>query len=564
MKKINKKIVIISFIIAGFGIWSFVDDNFKLAKSLDIYFNLFRELNFYYVDGVDPEKLINTSIDAMLESLDPYTTYIPESEMADFKFQTTGQYGGIGALIRKNGDFAIISEPYENFPADKSGIKAGDIILEIEGKSVKGKNISDISDMLKGIPGTDVKVEVNRPGFEKPIKIKMTREKITIPNVPYYGIIGDSIGYIKLASFTTGAGIDVKNALLVLKIKNVKSILLDLRNNPGGLLGEAVEVSNVFLPRNQLVVSTKGKVKEACKDYYTENNPIDTTIPLAILVNRGTASASEIVAGTLQDLDRAIIIGQRTFGKGLVQQTRPLGYNSQLKVTIAKYYIPSGRCIQALDYSHRNEDGSVGYIPDSLISEFKTKGGRKVFNGGGIQPDIKVDVETLSNITFILYSKSFIFDYATQFAFKHKSISEPVKFEISDSIYSDFNKFLEGKDFDYTTKTEESLKALIAMAKREKYYSQAVNQIDSLKSSFAHDKNKDLQTFKNEISELLKEEIITRYFYQKGRIEVSLIDDPEVIKASEILNHLNEYQKTLFNKDIDSNNRSKISENVSN
>jgi carboxyl-terminal processing protease len=534
MKRINKIILFAGLLIAVVAFGSFKDNNFKIAKSLDIYFNLFKELNFYYVDSVDPEKLVKTSIDQMLESLDPYTTYIPESELADFKFQTTGQYGGIGALIRKNLETAVISEPYENFPAYKAGVKAGDIILEIDGKTAKNKNISDISDLLKGVPGTEVELKISRPGLDKPITKKIIRERITIPNVPYFGVISDSIGYIRLTNFTSNAGDEVRNAVKALKKQNSKKIILDLRNNPGGLLNEAVEVSNVFLPKNQLIVSTKGKVKEVCRDYFTENNPEDTIIPLVVLVNRGSASASEIVTGALQDLDRALIIGQRTFGKGLVQQTKPLGYNTQLKVTIAKYYIPSGRCIQALDYTHRNDDGSVGYIPDSLITAFKTRDGRTVFNGGGIQPDSKTEIEKLSNIAYALYAKNLIFDFATIFSNKQQSIPGPTKFQISDSIYSEFKKYIADKEYDYTTKTEENLKTLISSAKSEKYYSQAETEFDKLKNLITHDKDKDLETFKKEIKSLLQEEIISRYYYQKGRIEVSLLDDPEIKRAKDI------------------------------
>jgi carboxyl-terminal processing protease len=430
----KKKIIIVFLVIIGIGLGAFVDNEFKITKSLDIFFNLYKELNYYYVDDIDPEKIIQSGIDGMLESLDPYTTFIPESELDDFKFQTTGQYGGIGALIRKFGDDIIITEPYEDFPAAKAGLKAGDILLEIDGKVVKNKGVSDVSESLKGMPGTEVIVEVQRPGIEKKIKKKIKREKITVPNVPYYGIVRDSIGYIRLTNFTSDAGKDVKEAVKELKALHAKAFILDLRNNPGGLLIEAVEVANCFVPENQLIVYTKGKVKEASKKYITINNPIDTLTPMAVLVSRGSASASEIVAGALQDLDRAVIIGQRTFGKGLVQQTRPLSYNTQLKVTTAKYYIPSGRCIQARDYSHRNEDGSVGYIPDSLIKEFKTKTGRKVFDGGGIKPDIKLETEKLSDIAFNLYVKNYTFDFATAFAQQNETIATARDFKINDYI----------------------------------------------------------------------------------------------------------------------------------
>jgi carboxyl-terminal processing protease len=548
MKKLKKGIIVLALLVCSVGLWSFVDNEFKIAKGLDIYFNLFKELNYSYVDEIDPEKLIKTSLDGMLESLDPYTTFIPESEMDNFKFQTTGKYAGIGSLIRKSGDFAIIAEPYENFPAAKAGLRAGDIILEIDGVSIKGKDISKISETLKGAPDTEVEVLISRPGIEKPIKKTIIRQKITIPNVPYYAIIRDSIGYIRLTNFTTDAGKDVRDAFIELKKKNAKAVILDLRNNPGGLLLEAVSVTNTFIGKDELVVFTKGKVKDAYKRYITNSLPTDTTMPMAVLVSRGSASASEIVAGAIQDLDRGIIVGQRTFGKGLVQQTRPLSYNTQLKITTAKYYIPSGRCIQALDYTHRNEDGSVGYIPDSLISEFKTRKGRNVFDGGGVQPDAKVDVDRLSDLAFNLYAKNLIFDFATDFVQKHDTIAKVSKFTIDDTIYKQFSDFITSKDFEYKTKTEESLNKLIETAKKEKYYSIAENEIKQLKEKLVHDKNKDLETFRKEITQLIKEEIVTRYFYQKGKIESSLIDDPELDKAIEILNNKHMYADILSGK----------------
>ena len=548
MRKLKKGIIIITLLVVTFGLWSFVDNEFKIAKGLDIYFNLFKELNYSYVDNVDPEKLIQTSLDAMLESLDPYTTFIPESEMDNFKFQTTGKYAGIGALIRKSGEYAMIAEPYENFPGQKAGLKAGDIIMEIDGVSIQGKDISKVSESLKGAPDTEVELLISRPGAEKPFKKKVIREKITIPNVPYYAIIRDSIGYIRLTSFTTDAGKDVSDALTQLKKQNAKAVILDLRNNPGGLLLEAVAVANTFVGAGELIVYTKGKVRDANKEHKTSLVPNDTTIPLAVLVSRGSASASEIVAGAIQDLDRGIIVGQRTFGKGLVQQTRPLSYNTQLKVTTAKYYIPSKRCIQALDYTHRNEDGSVGYIPDSLISEFKTKNGRKVYDGGGVQPDVKVKTDILSDLAYNLYSKNIIFDFATTFRLKHDTISKVKSFFITDDIYKQFSDFITNKDFSYKTKTEESLNTLIETAKREKYYSLAENEIKLLKEKLTHDKNKDLETFRKEIAQLIKDEIVTRYYYQKGKQESSLIDDPELDKAIEVLNSKQMYSDILTGK----------------
>ena len=472
----------------------------------------------------------------MLESLDPYTTYIPEKDVEDFKFMTTGKYGGIGALIRRAGEFTIISEPYEGFPAQKNGLMAGDTILSINQTNIKGKSISDVSELLKGTPNTELKIEIKRLGVDSIIEKTFNREQVAIPNVPYHGIIEDGVGYIILGNFMKNAGKDVKNAYTDLIEQGATSIVLDLRGNPGGLLSEAVNVANIWVPKSQEIVSTKGKIKNADKVYATTQTPVDTSMPVVVLVNRASASASEIVAGSLQDLDRAVIIGQKTFGKGLVQTTRPLSYNSHLKITTAKYYIPSGRCIQALDYTHRNEDGSVGYIPDSLISEFKTRNGRSVFDGGGIEPDIKIHSEAPGNITMALYGQNLIFDYATFFASKHKSITNANEFEITDETYEDFKSFISKKEFDYSTKSKEKLQELISTAQAEGYYDKVEEELTVLEDQLVGDKIKDLNTFNCEIKELLKDEIVSRYYFQKGRIVSGLETDPEILKAVEIIN----------------------------
>jgi len=525
---------------------AFSDDEFKITKSLDIYMNVFKELNLLYVDKIDPEALIKKSIDAMLESLDPYTTFIPESEMEDFKFMTSGQYGGVGALIRKIGDYAQITDPYEGFPAAKTGLRAGDLIHEINDISIKGKDISQISEMLKGTPNTEVLITIERPGESKLRKFTVLREKITIPNVPYYGMVNDSVGYIRLSNFTNDAGKEVKAALTDLKNNwSAKAVILDLRGNPGGLLIEAVNVTNVFVEKGQEIVSTRGKVKKLENVYKTQYNTTDLIIPLAVLVNSSSASASEIVSGAIQDLDRGVIIGQRTYGKGLVQTTRPLTYNTQLKVTTAKYYIPSGRCIQAVDYSHRNEDGSVGNIPDSLIKEFKTKTGRSVFDGGGINPDIITNVETFSNLTTNLYSKNIIFDFATNYAFRHETIESPEKFKINDAFYNEFTGYVKNQKFEYESQSDKTLDELVENLKKENYYNQSENEIKALKNALSHDIEKDMSTFRNEITRLLKEEVCSRYYYQKGRIQCELQDDEEIRKALELFHHMNEYKNIL-------------------
>jgi len=547
IKKIKIWLISVIIVLTTVTLVSFDDDvNFEIAKNLDIYYTLFRELNLYYVDETKPGDLIKKSIDAMLNSLDPYTNYIPESQMEDFKFMTTGQYGGVGALIRKDTNYIVITEPYEGFPAQKNDLRAGDIILEVDGKSIKGKSTGEVSDMLKGQPKTKLTLKIKRPETNSPLEKTIEREEIKIDAVPYSGVIADSIGYINLSSFTESSFAEVKNALAKLKENPaVKSIILDLRSNPGGLLIEAVNICNLFVPKTETIVSTKGKVKEWDKTYTGMMNPVDTEIPIAVLVNSGSASASEIVSGAMQDLDRGVIIGQRTFGKGLVQTTRPLSYNAKLKVTTAKYYTPSGRCIQALDYTHRNADGSVGKVPDSLITQFKTKNGRTVYDGGGISPDIDVPVEQLSNIATSLYAKNIIFDFATHYFNNNKSIPEVVKFKITEQIYSEFIDFIKNRNFDYKTVSEDNLNELIQTAKEEKYYDAAQTEIEALKLKLAHDKNKDLQVFKEEIKQLLLEEIASRYYFQKGRLMAILNNDPVMNSAIEVLKDKAKYNKIL-------------------
>jgi len=531
-------IVIVGACVFGLSFYSFKQDdkNFQIAKNLDIYYTLFRELNLFYVDDVNPDKLVKTSIDKMLESLYPYTNFITEDDVESFKFMTTGEYAGIGALISKQKGKIVIAEPYEGFPAQKGGLKAGDILLEVGGKSTAKLSTEDVSNLLKGPAGKLIVLKVERYGQKKPMEINITREKIQIDPVPYYGMLDKETGYIRLSSFTDDCTERVKIAFIDLKEKQgAKSIVLDLRSNPGGLLIEAVRISNLFIPKGREIVSTRGRVKQWDKVYTATESPLDTVMPLAVLVNRGSASASEIVAGAIQDLDRGMIIGTRTFGKGLVQTTRDLSYNAKLKITTAKYYIPSGRCIQALDYTHRNEDGSVGAIPDSLITKYNTKKGRIVFDGGGVAPDIAIEDETLSNLSANLITQSMVFDYATYFNSKTEKIAGPEEFTITPDIYADFIEFVKKQDFKYESKTEEEFDKLMDVAKREKYYDLSKNESDALKAKIGHNIDQDFEHFKKEISEMMTDEIVSRYYYQKGAIKAALKGDQDVDKALEIL-----------------------------
>lgn len=549
MKTLKRyKVLFIILFLSGASLlsYSFVDNYFEISKNLDIFTTLYREINTYYVDDTDPGKLMKKGIDAMLESLDPYTNFYSESDIEDYRFMTTGQYGGIGAQIKQKGDYVAIYEPYEGYPAQKADLRAGDVILEIDGKSVKGKKTDDISKILKGTPKTNVKLLIKREGEAKTFEKVVMRDEIKIKSVAYYGMYNDHIGYIRLTGFTENAGSEVKEALTNLKSKNnLTALIFDLRNNPGGLLNEAVNISNVFVDKGQEIVSTRGKVKEWDKVYKAINAPIDVNVPVALLVNSGSASAAEIVSGSLQDLDRGVIIGQRTFGKGLVQTTRPLSYNTQLKVTTAKYYIPSGRCIQALDYTHRNEDGSVGKVPDSLITAFKTKNGRVVYDGGGVVPDIIIEPYKPSSIAISLYTKYLLFDYVTQYRLKHTSIPPAREFKVTDADYNDFVAFLSDKDYDYTTKSEKTLQELKDNAEKEKYYEDVKAEFEALKAKMMHNKKEDLVKNKKEIMQMLRDEIVARYYYQSGRVEAEFDYDPEIAKAAEVLNDQKLYASVL-------------------
>ena len=526
------------------------DKYFEISKNLEIYSNVFKELNQYYVDPIEPGKMVKTGVDAMLNDLDPYTNLITEADMEDYELQTTGKYSGIGVSTRiKDGDI-IISELYENGPVSKAGIKAGDIVVSIDGQKVKGKDSDEVGLLMRGAPGTTLNIVVRNPLTQKEESKTITREEIKISSVPYASLLGteNNIAYVFLSQFTPNCGREVRNALDSLKKVQpaLKGVVLDLRGNPGGLLDEAVNVCNLFIDKGQLVVSTKGKNKEWDKQFRTSGTPWDLEIPLAVLVNHGSASASEIVAGTTQDLDRGIVIGTRSFGKGLVQNVRTLGYNTRLKITTAKYYTPSGRCIQALDYSHRNEDGSVSSVPDSLKKTFKTKIGRSVYDGGGVEPDVKMEEENLSPLTITLLTKSYIFDYATKYYYSHPSIAPAAEFELSDNDFNEFEKWLSDKDYSYKTDSEQQLAELKETAEKEKYFDNVKNEFNALAGKLAHDKKQDLIKNKQEVMRVLANEIVSRYYYQKGRVINKLKrDDKDLQKALILLSSSKDYKSLL-------------------
>ena len=532
-------------------------NNFEIAKSIDIYNSLMRELNLNYVDEINPGELNETAIKAMLDGLDPYTVFIPESDIENAKFMTTGEYGGIGALIQYDGEFTRISEPYYGWPAQKAGLIAGDVILEVNGVDCKKKNTQQVSEMLKGQPGTEVTLKIKRYGEEKPLTKVLQREKVKIDNIPYYTVFDNGVGYLSLSGFTRDAAKEMKEKVLEMKKNHqLKGFIIDLRGNGGGLMNEAVDIVNMFIPKGKVVVSMKGKAANANSTHPTMNEPVDLDIPLAVLVDGNSASASEIVAGALQDYDRAVIIGERTFGKGLVQNILPLSYNTQMKVTVAHYYIPSGRCIQEIDYSkNRNrESDTLNSKPSTLNSQdtlgkaFKTLGGRTVYEGHGIMPDVKVKRDPYATVTAYLYGKNYIFDYANKFYSEHKSIDSADRFKIDEATYQDFMNFVKAKDFSYTTESEKAIEKLKKTAKDEGYLEKIQPQIEQLEKNFAAEKENDLISNRKDIEELLRSEIVGRYYYQKGRIISTLNDDPDLKRAFEILLNTNgkdEYHSIL-------------------
>ena len=507
------------------------DRLFAIAKSIDIFATLIRELDTYYVDQIDPERLLTVGVEAMLEELDPYTEYIPEEESDDFRMLTTGEYAGVGALIGNRGAGNIVLMPYTGFPAQNAGLRIGDLLLQVDTIEVQKKSTSEVSELLKGPANTGVTVMVKRG--EDTLKYSLNRKKISLKNVPFYGKLDQKTGYIKLSDFTNNASAEVRNALVSLKAQGATQLILDLRDNPGGLINEAVEIVNLFIPKGKEVVKTIGKLQQVNYTYKTTKTPVDKEIGVIVLINERSASAAEIVAGALQDYDRAVLLGQKSFGKGLVQTTLPLSFNAQIKVTTAKYYIPSGRCIQAIDYAKSRKDGSTGTVPDSLRKAFKTANGRIVLDGAGIEPDEKVTEKSYAPISYTLVAGNHVFDYATTFFYNNPTIASPSTFEVSEEIYADFKKFLVGKEYDYTTYTEKSVQDMEKFLAKESYFDEVKEQLELIKSKVNHSKENDLDTHKKEIKKILSEEIVSRYYFQEGMIEASLQGDPVIELAKE-------------------------------
>lgn len=536
--------------VAFFSFKSGDDRNFQIAKNLDTFNSIVKELDIFYVDTLDPNKTVREGIDYMLSSLDPYTEYYPEDDQAELQQMLNASFGGIGSLITYNQKLkrSMIAEPFEGTPAAKVGLKAGDILMEIDGKDLAGKNNQEVSQMLRGAVGTSFKLKVERPdekGGTRPLEFDIVRQTIQTPMIPYDTIFNKNVGYINLSTFSGTPSKDFKKTFLKLKKEGITSLVIDLRGNGGGRLEEAVEIANFFLPRGKVIVTTKGKTKQASNTYKTLREPLDLDIPITVLVNGATASASEILSGAFQDFDRAVIVGSRTFGKGLVQTTRPLPYGGVMKLTTSKYYIPSGRCVQAIDYKHRNEDGSVGTIPDSLTTVFHTAAGREVRDGGGVMPDIEVKQEKLPNILFYLVRDNLIFDYATQYCLKHPSIPSPQEFKVTDADYNDFKAMVKKADFKYDQQSEKIMKTLKEAAKFEGYLDEASEEIKALEKKLTHNLDRDLDYFSKDIRSMIADEIIKRYYYTRGGIIQQLKDDDGLQAALKILADPVKYKETL-------------------
>ena len=547
MKRIANYLLTATALLGAAALLTFAAKNdFGLARNMETLVNMMRELSVYYVDEVDADRLMTDAAEGMVRRLDPYTVYMPEEEMTDFQFLTTGKYGGVGALIRKKGDGVVVAQPYKGFPADRAGLQIGDRFVEIAGKDARGMTTEQVSALLKGTPNTNVTIKVEKLLTGQVEEVKLRRERIAISGVGYAGFVADSIGYIQHRDFTEGCYEDMRAALEGLQKQGLKALVLDYRNNGGGILQEAVKIVSMFVPKGTEVVTTKGRTEHTV--YRTQLEPVAPTLPIVALVNDGTASAAEIVTGSLQDLDRAVLVGQRTFGKGLVQTTRPLGYNSFLKVTTAKYYIPSGRCIQAIDYSH-SQEGSVRAVPDSLISEFTTRAGRKVYDGGGVMPDIATDPEYISRFALTLYALGFIEDFGDEYTRRNPGRQIDIRtFSITDKDYADFAEFMQDKKVPYESDTRRALKALKKAAEDDRF-ADLKNKFEQVEAELKDDTQTNLETYRTQVVETINNDIVMRHGYQAGVIEHSLSGDKEVKKAVEVLGDPAEYSRITREQD---------------
>ena len=540
MRKLRIRLILI---LCGCSLLSFDGGGnyFEISKNIDMFTTMYKELNSYYVDDIEPNAFMQRGMDAMLDGLDPYTVFISEADIEDYRFQTTGRYGGIGCYVRQYDEHIVVSEVIQGYGADKAGIKGGDRILFVDGVDVKSFATDEVGDLMRGEPNSQVTMRIERlqpNGAYTELEVRPTRQEIQVLNVPFYGMINEQVGYIKLSNFMEDAAAEVENAFIELRDGNtqMQSVILDLRGNPGGLLREAVKICNLFIEKNELVVETKGRLSEWDAEFKTRDNPVDLEMKVVVLINHSSASASEIVSGTLQDLDRGVVIGERSYGKGLVQTTRPLSYNAQLKLTTAKYYIPSGRCIQALNYAERRDDGSVGRIPDSLIQEFTTRNGRVVYDGGGIMPDLEVEMPALSDIAYTLLSEQLIFDYATIFQSNNDSLPViPSEYYVSDELFTAFAKWIRAQSFEYTTQSEDALDSLRIKSKEDGYYEAIKETLDALDIELSRDKGADIEKHEDELRQLLNEEIVRRYFYEQGSIESSFQYDQQIQQACSVL-----------------------------
>lgn len=521
--------------------------NFEISKNLEIFNDIYKQLDLFYVDTLSADTVIEWGINSMLRQVDPFTVYYPENDMDELKEMTTGKYAGVGSVIRyyKKEERVMLVEPWEDSPAARAGIKGGDVIMTIEGQDVKGKGNTEVSKLLRGEPGTTFELSVKRQGVEEPLVFKVTRENIVMPPVPYYGMVTEDVGYIFFDRFVEGCSRDVRRAIIDLKEQGARSLVLDLRGNPGGPLSEAVEVTNLFVPRGRKIVYTKGKLASVNTEHYTKKEPLDAEIPVVVLVDGTTASSAEIVSGALQDLDRAVILGTRTYGKGLVQMIREVPYHGSLKVTTSRYYIPSGRCIQAYDYRHLNPDGSAGTVPDSLTKAFKTEAGREVRDGGGIKPDIVMTPDSLPTLVYDIAASDVLLEYVGNFVAKHPTIAPAGEFSLSDEDYADFVKLVSESGFTYKRRTEEIMKLLEKAARFEGCYDEAKSDFEALAKKMAGNVTVDLERSKSDIKLLIENDIVSRYYYRKGAIKQQLRDDKDLKAALEILSDMQRYKKIL-------------------